>query len=275
MIYIFYISLNLKHLKMEGLKNSTDLVDIDKLGEIARKAGAKIMEIYAYEDFSGIVDFKADNSPLTLADKEANKIIEASLHQLYSFPIISEEGKNIPFELRRAWEIFWLVDPLDGTKEFIKRNGEFTVNIALLKDNKPLIGVIYAPVLDVLYIGVVGKGAFKIEAGVRSEIKTNQKKDQLIAVGSRSHASPEDEAVLKNYNIVGKTSTGSSLKFCLVAEGKADLYFRSGPTMEWDTAAGQAIVEAAGGKMYNQEGKDFKYNKESLLNGGFLCTGWK
>jgi 3'(2'), 5'-bisphosphate nucleotidase len=259
---------------MEGLKNSTDLVDIDKLGEIAIKAGAKIMEIYAYKDFSGIVDFKADNSPLTLADQEANKIIEASLRELYSFPIISEEGKNVPYELRRAWQEFWLVDPLDGTKEFIKRNGEFTVNIAFLQNNKPAVGVIYAPVIDVLYLGVVGKGAFKIEKGVKTEIKTNQKKEQLIAVGSRSHASPEDEAVLKNYDITGKISVGSSLKFCLVAEGKADLYFRSGPTMEWDTAAGQAILEAAGGKMYNQSGKEFVYNKESLLNGGFLCTGW-
>jgi 3'(2'), 5'-bisphosphate nucleotidase len=259
---------------MDELKNSTDLVDIEKLADIARKAGKKIMDIYAYTDFSGIVDFKSDNSPLTLADKEANTIIEEELRKLYAFPIISEEGKNIPFELRRAWQEFWLVDPLDGTKEFIKRNGEFTVNIAFLKNNKPVIGVIYAPVLDALYIGVVGKGAYKIDKGVRAEIKTNQKKTKLIAVGSRSHGSPEDEAVLKNYDIVDKTSIGSSLKFCLLAEGKADLYFRSGPTMEWDTAAGQAILEAAGGKMYNQSGKEFIYNKESLLNGGFLCTGW-
>jgi 3'(2'), 5'-bisphosphate nucleotidase len=259
---------------MEELKNSTKLVDIDKLSEIARKAGAKIMEIYAYTDFSGIVDFKADHSPLTLADKEANKIIEESLRELYPYPIISEEGKNIPYELRRGWQQFWLVDPLDGTKEFIKRNGEFTVNIAFIEHNKPSIGVIYAPVPDILYVGVVGKEAFKIEGGIRSVIKTNQKKTKLVAVGSRSHASPEDEAVLSNYNIIDKTSIGSSLKFCLLAEGKADLYFRSGPTMEWDTAAGQAILEAAGGKMYNQSGKDFMYNKESLLNGGFLCTGW-
>jgi 3'(2'), 5'-bisphosphate nucleotidase len=259
---------------MEGLKNSTDLVDIEKLSEIARKAGAKIMEIYSYTDFSGIVDFKSDNSPLTLADKEANKIIEAALRELYTFPIISEEGKNIPFELRRGWKEFWLVDPLDGTKEFIKRNGEFTVNIAFLQNNKPVIGIIYAPVLDILYVGVTGKFAYKIEKGIKSEIKTNQRKTKLIAVGSRSHGSPEDEAVLKNYDIVDKTSIGSSLKFCLLAEGKADLYFRSGPTMEWDTAAGQAVLEAAGGKMFNQSGNEFAYNKESLLNGGFLCTGW-
>ena len=143
-----------------------------------------------------------------------------------------------------------------------------------MQKNRPSIGVIYAPVLDILFVGIVGKGAYKIEGGVKSIIKTNQKKTQLVAVGSRSHASPEDESVLKNYDIVDKTSIGSSLKFCLVAEGKADLYFRSGPTMEWDTAAGQAILEAAGGKMYNQSGNDFMYNKESLLNGGFLCTGW-
>jgi 3'(2'), 5'-bisphosphate nucleotidase len=259
---------------MAELKNSTNLVDIDKLSEIAKKAGAKIMEIYAYTDFSGIVDFKADNSPLTLADKESNKIIEESLRALYTYPIISEEGKNIPYELRRGWQQFWLVDPLDGTKEFMKRNGEFTVNIAFMEHNKPSIGVIYAPVPDILYIGIVGKEAFKIEKGVKYTIQTNQKKTNLVAVGSRSHSSPEDTAVLNNYDIIDKTSIGSSLKFCLLAEGKADLYFRSGPTMEWDTAAGQAILEAAGGKMYNQSGKDFMYNKESLLNGGFLCIGW-
>ncbi|HWZ23161.1 MAG TPA: 3'(2'),5'-bisphosphate nucleotidase CysQ [Cytophagaceae bacterium] len=259
---------------MQELKNSTDLVDIEKLSKIAKDAGAKIMEIYAFTDFSGIVDFKADNSPLTLADKEANKIIEAGLRESHSFPIISEEGKTVPYELRSGWKEFWLVDPLDGTKEFIKRNGEFTVNIAFLKNNKPVIGVIYAPVLDILYVGIVGKGAYKIEAGIKSDIKTNQKKTKLIAIGSRSHASPEDESVLQNYDIIDKTSIGSSLKFCMLAEGKADLYFRSGPTMEWDTAAGQAILEAAGGKMYNQLGAEFMYNKESLLNGGFLCTGW-
>lgn len=259
---------------MQELKNSTDSVDIEKLSKIAKDAGAKIMEIYAFNDFSGIVDFKADNSPLTLADKEANKIIEAGLRASHTFPIISEEGKSVPYELRSGWKEFWLVDPLDGTKEFIKRNGEFTVNIAFLKNNKPVIGVIYAPVLDILYVGIVGKGAYKIESGIKSDIKTNQKKTKLIAIGSRSHASSEDESVLQNYDIVNKTSIGSSLKFCMLAEGKADLYFRSGPTMEWDTAAGQAILEAAGGKMYNQLGGEFVYNKKSLLNGGFLCTGW-
>ncbi|HSZ26517.1 MAG TPA: 3'(2'),5'-bisphosphate nucleotidase CysQ, partial [Cytophagaceae bacterium] len=187
---------------MEELKNSTNLVDINKVSEIAKSAGAKIMEIYAYTDFTGIVDFKADHSPLTLADKEANKIIENALRELYAFPIISEEGKNVPYELRGAWQEFWLVDPLDGTKEFIKRNGEFTVNIALIHRNKPSLGIIYAPVPDILYVGIVGKEAYKIEKGVKSFIKTNGKKVQLIAVGSRSHASPEDAAVLSNYDIV-------------------------------------------------------------------------
>jgi len=258
---------------MDNIKYPTDLVDISRLEEIARKAGSKIMEIYAYTDFSSIIDFKSDDSPLTLADKEANKIIEEALRANYVFPIISEEGKNIPYELRSGWKEFWLVDPLDGTKEFIKKNGEFTVNIALIADKTPVIGVIYAPVLDILYVGIVGKEAYKIEGGKKSTIKTNNKKSNRIAVGSRSHGSPEDEAVLENYDIIDKTSIGSSLKFCLVAEGKADVYFRSGPTMEWDTAAGQAILLAAGGKMFNQAGGEFTYNKESLLNGGFLCIG--
>jgi 3'(2'), 5'-bisphosphate nucleotidase len=258
---------------MDDIKYPTDLVDISRLEEIARKAGSKIMEIYAFTDFSIIVDFKSDNSPLTLADKEANKIIEEELRTHYIFPIISEEGKDIPYELRSGWKEFWLVDPLDGTKEFIKKNGEFTVNIALIVDKKPLIGIIYAPVLDILYVGIVGKEAYKIVKGTKKTLKTNGKKAQRIAVGSRSHSSPEDEAVLENYDVIDKTSIGSSLKFCLVAEGNADVYFRSGPTMEWDTAAGQAILEAAGGKMYNQSGGDFIYNKKSLLNGGFLCLG--
>jgi 3'(2'), 5'-bisphosphate nucleotidase len=259
---------------MDVLKNSTIGVDITKVADIAREAGAKIMEIYAYADFSSIIDIKADDSPLTLADKEANKIIEAGLKALVAYPIISEEGKNMPYEARKDWKEFWLVDPLDGTKEFIKRNGEFTVNIALIRDNKPVAGVIYVPVTGVLYCGVVGEGAYKIENDQQRFIQTNQRKTGLVAVGSRSHASLEEEEVLRNYDIKDKISIGSSLKFCLVAEGKADLYFRSGPTMEWDTAAGQAILEAAGGKMYNQMGNGFNYNKESLLNGGFIATGW-
>jgi 3'(2'), 5'-bisphosphate nucleotidase len=260
---------------MEELKNSTNLVDIEALEAIALKAGAKIMEIYAYTDFSSIVDFKSDNSPLTLADKEANIIIEEGLRKLYKFPIISEEGKSIPYELRSGWSEFWLVDPLDGTKEFIKRNGEFTVNIALIQNKKPVLGIVYAPDKGIMYVGINGNVAYKIEKGIKKEIKTNNRKNNLTAIGSRSHALPEDEKVLSNYDVKEKTSIGSSLKFCLVAEGKADIYFRGGPTMEWDTAAGQAVLEAAGGAMYDQNGNPFTYNKTTLLNGGFLCTGWK
>lgn len=260
---------------MDELKNSTDLVDIKALMDIATKAGEKILEIYGYSDFSSIIDHKADDSPLTLADKEANTIIEQGLRDNFPFPIISEEGKDTPYELRSAWTTFWLVDPLDGTKEFIKRNGEFTVNIALIENGSSVLGIVYAPVPKTMYVGVKGKEAFKIEKGIRTDIQTNNRKEGLIAVGSRSHATLEDEKVLENYDIKEKVAIGSSLKFCLVAEGKADLYFRSGPTMEWDTAAGQAVLEAAGGKMYNQSGSDFKYNKESLLNGGFICLGWK
>ena len=260
---------------MDELKNPTKLVDIESICAIAELAGQKIMEIYQYKDFSGIIDFKADHSPLTLADKEANKIIEKGLRETYpEIPIISEEGKDIPYEERKSWNEFWLVDPLDGTKEFIKRNGEFTVNVALVRNKKVVLGVIYAPVLNTMYYGAKDFGAYKIENGNKVSISVGNKKEKRIAIGSRSHNSPEDEKVLSQYSITDRISKGSSLKFCLVAEGTADIYYRHGPTMEWDTAAGQAILEAAGGKMTNDNGDHFTYNKTTLLNGGFLCIGW-
>jgi len=253
-------------------------ININSIKDIAIKAGNEILRIYNDELLSKSVDYKSDNSPLTLADKASNKIIVEALEIFFpEIPILSEEGKNIEYNERKKWEKFWLVDPLDGTKEFIKRNGEFTVNIALLEGGYPVLGVIYAPILNKLYVGDVKKqNAYVIdENGNAVELIVNEKKKNRIAVGSRSHSSEEESELLKSYGVVETVSIGSSLKFCMVAEGKADIYYRHGPTMEWDTGAGQAIVEAAGGKVLTMETKGrFNYNRENLLNGSFLVLGF-
>ena len=247
---------------------------LEKINAIAVEAGKKIMEIYAMADFSTITDFKADNSPLTLADKEANKIIEEGLKKLTPhIPVISEEGKDIPYEERKDWKEFWLVDPLDGTKEFIKRNGEFTVNIALICDGAPVMGTIYAPAFETLYFGDKANGAYKTANGKTEKITVKTSRDNIVAVGSRSHASLEEQQILRNYNVTDTITSGSSLKFCMLAEGIADVYYRHGPTMEWDTAAGQAILEAAGGRMIKLDAHVFTYNKTTFLNGSFLALG--
>lgn len=251
-------------------------MNLEKLSEacmaIAIDAGRAILEIYKQDDLG--VEVKSDNSPLTLADKAAHEVIMKGLSE-FEYPILSEEGKEMPFSERVNWETYWCVDPLDGTKEFINRNGEFTVNIALISNKKPVLGVIYVPVKDVLYIGVDGVGAKKGENGILDPISIQWKEGNRVAVRSKSHANPAEEAILERYEVTDAMSVGSSLKFCMVAEGKADLYYRHGPTMEWDTAAGQAIVEAAGGTVYigNSEEEKFTYNKENLLNGSFLVLG--
>lgn len=249
---------------------------VNELIRISREAGSKILDIYHNADFSEIVDFKADDSPLTLADKVAHQHIAAELQNYFpDIPVLSEEGKTIDYEVRKNWSRFWLVDPLDGTKEFIKRNGDFTVNIALVEEEKATLGVIFAPTHDTTYFGSLQKGAFKQVGDAQAQkIRVNDKVEDLIAVVSRSHATPEDQRIMETYKVTQSISVGSSLKFCMVAEGKADIYFRSGPTMEWDTGAGQAILESAGGQMETKEGKPFTYNKSSLLNPGFLCKGW-
>jgi len=255
-------------------KNLIESLDIDKISIIAKKAGARIMEIYEQEDFEKTIDFKADDSPLTIADKASHDIIVDELEKLnLGIPILSEEGEMISYEKRKKWTYYWCVDPLDGTKEFIKRNGEFTVNIALIFKNKPLLGVIYAPVLNVNYYGQKNHGAFKEEKEGTKRIKSHYRDNNRVAVKSKSHASEHEDSLYKEHQVKESISVGSSLKFCMVAEGKADLYYRHGPTMEWDTAAGQAIVEASGGKVFNAKNKVFKYNKEVLKNGSFLCIG--
>ncbi len=253
-------------------------INIDELRDIAISAGNEILTIYHDESLSQQIDYKSDNSPLTLADKASNAVIVKFLEDKYpEIPILSEEEKSVEYAERKNWNTFWLVDPLDGTKEFIKKNGEFTVNIALIENGFPTLGIIYAPVLDKLYVGdVKNNKAYLIESdGQEVQIKANNKTKNRIAVGSRSHSSKEETDLLEGYDVAETISVGSSLKFCMVAEGKADIYYRHGPTMEWDTGAGQAIVEAAGGKVNKINAQQrFSYNKENLLNESFLVLGF-
>ncbi|MCP4520536.1 MAG: 3'(2'),5'-bisphosphate nucleotidase CysQ [Cytophagales bacterium] len=256
-------------------KNMIEDIKLEDLVDIAQKAGDKILDIYENEDFSKTIDFKADDSPLTVADKASHEIIDHALELLdLGIPVLSEEGKQRPYEIRKEWKYFWCVDPLDGTKEFINKNGEFTVNIALIKGNEPILGIVYAPVLNTTYVGKKGEGAYMIKDGVKTEIKINEKSSGRIAVKSKSHSSEAEDKVLSQYDVTDTISVGSSLKFCMVAEGKADIYYRHGPTMEWDTAAGQAVVEGAGGTVLDADNKPFGYNKENLLNGSFLALGF-
>ncbi len=253
-------------------------IDINALKDIAVKAGDEILKIYHDKALSGEVDYKSDNSPLTLADQASNEVIVNALKSLYpDIPVLSEEEKHTEYEIRKQWNRFWLVDPLDGTKEFIKRNGEFTVNIALIEDRYPVLGIIYTPVLKKLYIGNVLEGAAIMITDDKKEhsLKVNSRQTDRIAVGSRSHKSDEEAELLEQYGVIETISVGSSLKFCMVAEGKADIYYRHGPTMEWDTAAGQAIAEAAGAKVLSMTTNErFVYNKENLLNSSFLVLGF-
>lgn len=251
-------------------------VEVEKiLIETVKKAGEKIIDIYENSDFD--IEIKSDDSPLTKADKASNKIIESELETHFpEIPILSEEGKEIAFEERKDWKYFWLVDPLDGTKEFIKRNGEFTVNIALIENNKPVLGIIYVPVTNELYYGNVIDGSYKVFSdGTKKGIKVRgkNKKDKLIVVQSRSHSGEEEKEYYSQFDIEKTISRGSSLKICMVAEGEADLYFRGGPTWEWDTAAGHAILLGAGGKFTNKDGSKLVYNKEVIKNFGFIAKG--
>lgn len=241
---------------------------------IATEAGNRIMEIYTTA-FS--VDEKTDNSPLTAADLASHEAIMAGLRHLTpGIPILSEESSTAPFAERAHWERFWLVDPLDGTKEFIKRNGEFTVNIALIEGHEPVLGVVLVPVSGLCYFAARGQGAFRQEPGAAAQRIAVQplRNGSVRVVGSRSHSGPSLEAFVSQLGEHTFVPIGSSLKFCLVAEGRADIYPRLGPTSEWDTAAAQCIVEEAGGRVIAVDGRRLAYNtKESLLNPYFLVIG--
>jgi 3'(2'), 5'-bisphosphate nucleotidase len=257
-------------------------IDINKVCNIAKAAGQAILSVY---DGDHAVEYKDDKSPLTAADKASHEVIIAGLQKHFpEIPILSEEGADIPYEERKGWSRFWCVDPLDGTKEFIKRNGEFTVNIALIEDGHPVAGVVYVPVQDKLYWGAVGEGAWveteslKLTADSYSQaqeirVREIDHEKGLTVVMSRSHPSPDLEAYLKNIKVAEAMPVGSSLKLCVVAEGLADIYPRLGPTMEWDTAAGHAVVEAAGGTVKQPNGEALVYNKENLLNPYFIVAG--
>ena len=238
--------------------------------EAAIDAGRAILAIYETEEFG--VESKGDNSPLTKADKAAHGVIARYLDKT-GIPVLSEEGKDVPFEERRKWEYFWLVDPLDGTKEFIKRNGEFTVNIALVHEQKVIAGVVYTPVTQKLYWGMVGEGAYLEYEGKAVPLKgSEQKKGPVRVVASRSHMSEETQEFINQYASSEIVSMGSSLKFMVLAEGNADVYPRFGPTMEWDTGAAQAVLEAAGGSVIdNETNQPLVYNKEVLRNNFFVA----
>lgn len=249
----------------------TLLADIVRL---ARRAGDAILDIYE-GDFE--VETKDDDSPLTQADLASHRVIVDALRALTpDIPVLSEESSGITDRERLSWPRYWLIDPLDGTKEFVNRNGEFTVNIALIDEHRPRMGVVHVPVLKQTFSGLVGTGAWRQEGEQTPQpISTRRPPAETpVIVGSRSHANPRLEACLAPLGPTELISMGSSLKFCRVAEGAADLYPRLGPTSEWDTAAAQAVVEAAGGQVVKLDGTPLGYNLEAdILNPWFIVIG--
>ena len=256
--------------------------------DAALRAGEKILSIYNDPASDFEIERKADNSPLTIADRKAHETI-ATILQETPFPLLSEEGKHMEYAMRKNWSTLWIVDPLDGTKEFIKRNGEFTVNIALVHDGIPVMGVIYLPVKQELYFAAESLGAFKLSGitalgdsasleeliNFSARLPIDEPCKRFVIVASRSHLTPETETYIgemkQQHEEVELISSGSSIKICLVAEGKADVYPRFAPTMEWDTAAGHAIARAAGMEIYQAgEALPLQYNKEDLLNPWFI-----
>lgn len=262
--------------------------------DAAIEAGKAVLEVYG-TDFG--IETKADDSPLTVADMRSHEIIKARLVR-HGIPFISEEGRHVAWEMRRDWSLMWVVDPLDGTKEFVKRNGEFTVNIALVEVQRPVMGIVYAPVLDRLYFGSTKIGSHRLDSAQESnyylesegspedryallkaaavKLPVEQAGSRVYTVvGSRSHTTPDLERFVEKKReekgAVEFIPAGSSLKICLVAEGDADVYPRLGPTMEWDTAAGQVVAECSGAKVYKHEdGSPLEYNKQDLLNPWFV-----
>ena len=251
-------------------KIELEKIELEKIVTIAKEAGSAIMEIYK-KDFT--IEYKDDKSPLTEADTKANEIICNALIELYpNIPIMSEENKQTEYEVRKSWEYYWCIDPIDGTKEFIKKNDEFTVNIALIHKNIPVLGVVYAPAIGEMYKAKQGKGAFKNNQKLPLHINSNPK-EKLSIVASKSHLSQETQEFIDNLETkeIEQVSKGSSLKLCMVAEGIADIYPRLAPTMEWDTAAADAIVRESGKMTYQFESKkSVNYNKKDLLNPWFI-----
>jgi 3'(2'), 5'-bisphosphate nucleotidase len=248
---------------------------IDAVAAIARAAGREILEVYAAEEL--VATSKADASPLTEADLRAHSLIVERLGQLSpSLPVLSEEAAETPYSERARWRRYWLVDPLDGTKEFLSRNGQFTVNIALIEEHRPLLGVVHVPVDDTTYGGIPGVGAWRQRAAAAQQTirVAAHSATPLRVVGSRSHRGDSLDAFLERVQPYELHAIGSSLKFCLLAEGAADVYPRLGPTSEWDTAAAHGVLLAAGGHVLRLDGSALEYNtREELLNPYFVASG--
>ena len=253
------------------LNHSLDTV-LNNLIDISRKAGEEILDVYS-DSFN--ITLKDDLSPLTDADRRANGVITSMLLSMYpDIPILSEEGREIEFFERKDWNLFWVVDPLDGTKEFIKRNGEFTVNIALVENCIPIAGVVYSPVKKTFWYGADGFGSHRMVGTEKAEriSVTPSSKSTIRIVTSRSHPSEKLEKYISRFNNFELIKMGSSLKICLVADGSAHIYPRLGPTMEWDSAAGHAVLKFSGGELIDAStGTELMYNKENLRNPDFIC----
>jgi len=270
--------------------------EVQALLDLIRRAGEEILKIYFRQQADWKVSLKEDRTPLTEADRLSNSVINEGLKKLFpKIPIISEENREIPYDIRRKYEYYWLLDPLDGTKEFLKQNGEFTVNLALIQQGKPVAGFISVPVKSWCYFAVKGRGAYKIEIGEKQDGSQGERQIQqvkqdnklqlraaqfsiddpgLTVLASRSHFDSETRKFIESLNQPRLESRGSSLKFMMLAEGLGHLYPRLGRTMEWDTAAGQAILEEAGGQVVEFLSRQpLRYNKESLVNPPFLATG--
>ncbi len=239
---------------------------------VADEASAKVLRIYQ-SDFK--VSYKEDESPITAADVASHEIIVKGLHNISrDIPILSEEGAQAPWEERRHWRRFWLVDPIDGTKEFTQRTGEFTVNIALIEDGEPVMGVVTAPALKEAFWGIKGEGAHKRDrTGRIHRIRVAEPQATKRVVASKNHMNDETRAFIKALGAHKTLQAGSSLKFCRIAEGHADIYPRMGPTSEWDTAAAHAVLLAAGGNVHTLESKPLEYGKEDVLNPYFIAAG--
>lgn len=248
---------------------SSILLDVIK---VADEASDKVLRIYK-SDFK--VNFKADESPITAADTASHDIIIRGLRQIgQDIPILSEEGRDVPWEERKHWRRFWLVDPIDGTKDFTQRTGEFTVNIALIEDGEPVLGVVTAPALNEAYWGVVGESAeMRDRTGKIHRIRVAEPKDAKRVVASKNHLNERTRAFIDALGEHELVQAGSSLKFCRIAEGRADIYPRLGPTCEWDTGAAQAVLVAAGGRVQTLSGEPLKYGKQDVLNPNFIASG--
>lgn len=248
------------------------MIDLDFLSRLAAEAAEAILDVY---ETNFDVECKEDNSPLTLADTRSHQIISRALRSTYPrIPVLSEEGKQTPFYVRKDWSQFWLLDPLDGTKEFVKKNGEFAINIALIEGNAPVLGLIYIPVSKTFYAGRVGEGCWETGPEGRREVKVGEvPADRPVRIlKSRSHPSPNMAALIDVFPSHEIANIGSAIKFCKMAAGEADFYPRLGPTWEWDTAAGHALVAAAGGTVVDVNGDALTYNKPTLLNGPFFAA---